>query len=187
MIAFAPTLVPPAPSNNNQQVVVAQGVLQRASAELTIKDASAIADNTLECSVRSVLWALGAPELLRASQGACVGVFVCVCRVQIACCEYDDCSKLEAAVFTARASINDTTENNATPAGSMAWHGRDLRQYKRLLSPPLERLLTCPGTAALGRGLASIPISSLREAGLPSTLSTLAEDAVTVGGRLIAG
>lgn len=63
----------------------------------------------------------------------------------------------------------------------MAWHGRDLRQYKRLLSPPLERLLTCPGTAALGRGLASIPISSLREAGLPSTLSTLAEDAVTVG------
>ncbi len=25
------------------------------------------------------------------------------------------------------------------------WHGRDLRQYKRLLSPPLERLLTCPG------------------------------------------
>jgi hypothetical protein len=52
------------------QVVVAQGVLQRASAELTIKDASAIADNTLEFSVRSVLWALGAPELLRASQGA---------------------------------------------------------------------------------------------------------------------
>lgn len=39
------------------------------------------------------------------------------------------------------------------------------------------------GTAALGRGLASIPVSSLREAGLPSTLSTLAEDAVTVGGR----
>lgn len=46
-----------------------QGVLQRASAELTIKDASAIADNTLEYSVRCVLWALGAPELLIASQG----------------------------------------------------------------------------------------------------------------------
>ncbi|GBF92940.1 hypothetical protein Rsub_05776 [Raphidocelis subcapitata] len=112
-------------------VVVAQGVLQRASAELTIQQASAIADNTLEFSVRSALWALGAPEVLRASQGG------------------------------------------------MAWHGRDLRQYKRLLSPPLERLLTCPGTAALGRGLASIPVSSLEEAGLPSTLSTLAEDAVT--------
>ena len=112
-------------------VVVAQGVLQRASAELTIKDASAIADNTLEYSVRCVLWALGAPELLIASH-----------------------------------------------AGA-AWHGRDLRQYRRLLSPPLERLLTCPGSAALGRGLASIPLASLREAGLASTLSTLAEDAVT--------
>jgi hypothetical protein len=50
-------------------VVVSQGVLQRASAELTIQEASAIADNTLEFSARSVLWALGAPEVLRASQG----------------------------------------------------------------------------------------------------------------------
>jgi hypothetical protein len=30
-------------------------------------------------------------------------------------------------------------------AGGMTWHGRDLRQYRRLLAPPLERLLTCPG------------------------------------------
>jgi hypothetical protein len=59
------------------------------------------------------------------------------------------------------------------------WHGRDLRQYRRLLTPPLQRLLTCPGTAALGRGLASIPANSLDDSGLQSTLSTLAEDAVT--------
>ena len=44
-------------------------------------------------------------------------------------------------------------------AGALIWHGRDLRRYKRLLSPPLQRLLTCPGTAALGRGVASMPAS----------------------------
>jgi hypothetical protein len=36
------------------------------------------------------------------------------------------------------------------------------------------------GVAALGRGLAAIPYPALEEAGLPSTLSTLAEDAVGV-------
>lgn len=65
-------------------------------------------------------------------------------------------------------------------AGVMLWHGRDLRQYKRLLSPPVEVLLTCPGVGGLGRGLASIPVTSLVEAGLASGLSTLAEDAVAV-------
>jgi len=30
-------------------------------------------------------------------------------------------------------------------AGGMLWHGRDLRQYRRLLSPPMELLGTCPG------------------------------------------
>lgn len=96
----------------------------------------------------------------------------------------------------------------------MLWHGRDLRQYKRLLSPPLEVLLTCPGAGGsaaaapslhelgchskwwescgraaaavaagiggLGRGLASLPVTALAEAGLASGLSTLAEDAVAV-------
>lgn len=47
--------------------------------------------------------------------------------------------------------------------GALIWHGRDLRRYKRLLSPPLQRLLTCPGTAALGRGLASMPASYAHE------------------------
>ncbi len=40
------------------------------------------------------------------------------------------------------------------------------------------------GIASLGRGLASIPTASLQEAGLPSTLSTLAEDAVTVSAQV---
>lgn len=31
--------------------------------------------------------------------------------------------------------------------GALVWHGRDLRRYRRLLSPPLQRLLTCPGAA----------------------------------------
>jgi hypothetical protein len=51
------------------QVVVPQGVLTRASAELTINKASAIADNTLEVSCRAILWALNVPEVLRASAG----------------------------------------------------------------------------------------------------------------------
>ena len=47
----------------------------------------------------------------------------------------------------------------AASAGALIWHGRDLRRYRRLLSPPLQRLLTCPGVAALGRGVASMPAS----------------------------
>jgi hypothetical protein len=31
----------------------------------------------------------------------------------------------------------------------MLWHGRDLRLYKRLLSPPMEMLGTCPGASCL--------------------------------------
>jgi hypothetical protein len=50
-------------------VVVPQAVLVRASSELTVKDASAIADTTLEFSMRAILWALGAPELLIAAAG----------------------------------------------------------------------------------------------------------------------
>lgn len=51
-------------------------------------------------------------------------------------------------------------------AGALIWHGRDLRRYKRLLSPPLQRLLTCPGTAALGRGVASMPASYAHQVSL---------------------
>lgn len=53
------------------QVVVDQDMLTKASAELTIPEAGAIAENTLQYSVRSLLWALQAPEILKASNGAC--------------------------------------------------------------------------------------------------------------------
>ena len=49
--------------------------------------------------------------------------------------------------------------------GALIWHGKDLRHYRRLLSPPLQRLLSCPGTAALGRGVASMPLAAARRMG----------------------
>eukprot|EP00798_Chlamydomonas_sp_ICE-L_P016544 gene16544-22773_t len=101
-------------------VVVDQAKLTRASAELTMTQATAISDTTLEYTVHSIMWALNAPE----------------------------------------------------------WHGRDLRNFRRTLFPPMLNLLTCPGHGNLGRGQACIPSSSLKTAGLASALSTLAEDAV---------
>ncbi len=50
-------------------VVVNQGILQQASKELTIAQASTIADNTLEYTIRAILWALRAPEILVGAQG----------------------------------------------------------------------------------------------------------------------
>ncbi|KAG2454551.1 hypothetical protein HYH02_000396 [Chlamydomonas schloesseri] len=111
-------------------VVIAQGVLTRASAELTMGQAQAIADNTLVYTVQSTLWALRAPEILKVSHGA------------------------------------------------FLWHGRDLRNIKRPLFPPMMSLLSCPGHATLGRGQAALPLPLLQQAGLASALSTLAEDAV---------
>ncbi|KAF6263141.1 hypothetical protein COO60DRAFT_1671815 [Scenedesmus sp. NREL 46B-D3] len=63
-------------------------------------------------------------------------------------------------------------------AGSMLWHGRDLRQYKRLLSPPLEVLQTCPGIGGLGRGMASRPVATLARRVWPG-----AQQPGTGGGR----
>ncbi len=49
--------------------------------------------------------------------------------------------------------------------GALMWHGRDLRHFKRIISPPLQQLLTQPGTAVLGRGLASMPAASAHQMG----------------------
>ncbi|KAK9846543.1 hypothetical protein WJX81_006281 [Elliptochloris bilobata] len=99
-------------------------------APMTMAEATLIADNALEHTVRTVLAALTAPELLKSTRGALV------------------------------------------------WHGRDLRRYRRLLSPPLQRLLTCPGTAALGRGAAAMPAAAADRLGAPGALAHLASDAV---------
>jgi hypothetical protein len=48
---------------------VDQNVLTRASSELTMHEASAIADNTLEYTVRSLLSALKTPEVLKVTRG----------------------------------------------------------------------------------------------------------------------
>ncbi|GAX83431.1 hypothetical protein CEUSTIGMA_g10856.t1 [Chlamydomonas eustigma] len=111
-------------------VVIDQNVLTRASSDLTMSEASSIADNTLEYTVRSLLWALRAPEILKVTHG------------------------------------------------SYVWHGRDLRLMKRPLFPPMMQLISCPGIGNLGRGRAALPWEALLQAGLPSALSTLAEDAV---------
>lgn len=46
------------PRSTAPQVVISQGVLTRASAELTMSQAEAIADNTLVYTVQSTMWAL---------------------------------------------------------------------------------------------------------------------------------
>ena len=58
----------------------------------------------------------------------------------------------------------------ALGAGALVWHGKDLRHHRRLLSPPLQRLLSCPGTAALGRGVASMPLAAARRMGTGQVL-----------------
>ena len=49
--------------------------------------------------------------------------------------------------------------------GALMWHGRDMRHFKRILPPPLQQLLTRPGTAVLGRGLASMPAEAAHQMG----------------------
>ena len=47
-----------------------------------------------------------------------------------------------------------------------------------LCSPPLQQLLTCPGTAVLGRGLASLPAAVAHQMGAVQALMHLASEAV---------
>ena len=54
------------------QVVVDQGVLTRAASDLTVSGASSIADNTLEYSMRCVMWALHSHELMHVADGQSV-------------------------------------------------------------------------------------------------------------------
>lgn len=94
--------------------VMEQEVLLQAfgGAQLTVAEATDIADTALEHTVRCVMQAVSAQEVLKCSKGA------------------------------------------------LMWHGEDLKRFKRLISPPLQQLLTNPGTAVLGRGLASMPTTT---------------------------
>jgi len=131
----ADTLVGALDKSAHLVAVMEQEVLLQAFgevAQLTVAEASEIADAALEHSVHSVMQAVCAREVLKSSRGA------------------------------------------------LMWHGRDLRHYKRLLSPPLQQLLTCPGTAVLGRGLASMPATAAANMGSKGAeaLLHLASDAV---------
>ena len=81
LLLHSPTFLRPSPNFCHHQltlpffflqVVIDQNVLIKASAELTMTEASSIADNTLEYTVRSLLWALRAPEILKANNGEAV-------------------------------------------------------------------------------------------------------------------
>lgn len=112
--------------------VMEQDVLMQAFGEsqMTVAEGTEIADNALEHSVRSILQAVQAQEVLKSSRGA------------------------------------------------LMWHGRDLRHFKRILAPPLQQLLTQPGLAVLGRGLASLPAEAAHQMGASQALMHLASDAV---------
>jgi hypothetical protein len=135
------------------QVVVPQGVLVRASAELTVTQALEIADMTLETSCRAIQWAINVPEVLLASAGAhgtITLLSVCMSAQTAAASKaWQGGGARRAAALSVEHGLLAPTVCVCT-AGGMLWHGRDLRQYRRLLSPPMELLGTCPGACGWG-------------------------------------
>lgn len=75
------------------------------------------------------------------------------CRASALFCEPDRAFRVQAQ------------EVLRSSRGALMWHGRDLRHFKRIISPPLQQLLTQPGTAVLGRGLASLPAETAHQMG----------------------
>jgi hypothetical protein len=63
-------------------------------------------------------------------------------------------------------------------AGALIWHGSEMKRFKRLLSPPLQHLLTRPARSALGRGSASMSKDLVSNMGMCQALMRLATDAV---------
>lgn len=115
-------------------VVLDQDVLLRQSygdeQQLTVAESTEIANTALEHTVRCVVQAVLASEMLKSTQGG------------------------------------------------LMWHGEELRHFKRLISPPLQNLLTGKGVGVLGRGLASLPQKAASSMGHTSALMHLASDAV---------
>jgi hypothetical protein len=71
--------------------------------------------------------------------------------------------------------------------GALMWHGRDLRHFKRILSPPLQQLLTQPGTAVLGRGLASMPAAAAHQMGAAKVGAKAAGGWLPIAGCVMSG
>jgi hypothetical protein len=108
--------------------------------QMTMAEASEIADTALKSAVRCILQAVQ----VWASQcgGSLLGA--------ISSCHVDPPQAQEILRYS---------------RGGLTWHGQDLRHFKRILSPPLQQLLTQPGMAVLGRGLASMPVQAVAEMG----------------------
>ena len=98
--------------------------------QMTVAESTEIANAALEHTVRCVLHAVCAEEILKSSQGG------------------------------------------------LMWHGKDLKHFKRLISPPLQQLFSHDGTGVLGRGLATIPADSAASMGCISALMHLSSDSV---------
>lgn len=99
---------------------------------LTVAESTEIANAALEHTVRCIVQAVNAPEMLKSTQGG------------------------------------------------LMWHGKELRHFKRLISPPLQQLLTQKGVGVLGRGLALLPASAAQsmDGGYAAAMMHLASEAV---------
>lgn len=182
-------------------VVVEQDVLTQSfgGETMTVAEATLIADNALEHTVRCILNALLASEILKSTKGVpqsiiyptpiyCIPNGKSASRVPVLLSTPCPCGApfetdwrpIQATLAPVWLGAHGSQGLRHAPryVGALAWHGKDLRHYRRLLSPPLQRLLSCPGTAALGRGVAVMPATRVRQVGTSSALMHLASDAV---------
>lgn len=84
---------------------------------------------------------------------------------------------LEHAVRCVATSVR-VTELLVVSNGAAAWHSRARGNLRRRMTPPLQQLLTSPGTAVLGRGQAVAHSGLLQRLGVAETMQQLAADAV---------
>lgn len=70
------------------------------------------------------------------------------------------------------------TEMLKSTQGGLMWHGKELKHFKRLISPPLQHLLTQKGLGVLGRGLALLPEKAASSMGQVAAMMHLASEAV---------
>ena len=140
---------------------------------MTMAEATEIADNALEHSVRCILQAVQVGALGGTRIVLCdivsASVPGCNCKFRLRCHVGNGTAAWwEAATATTHALqllCLQAQEILKSSRGALMWHGRDLRHFKRILSPPLQQLLTQPGTAVLGRGLASMPAAAAHQMG----------------------